>query len=197
MSDHSALNLPQGIRSFIAVPVPPQAAEKLRVAQDSLRAADASVKWVDPHSFHITLKFLGEVEPQRLQQTWQAVDAALDGASSFTMRFLGLGAFPNPNRPRVIWAGLTDGAAELTALAATVEQACNAHGFAPEDRPFRAHLTLGRAREAGGNANLSAAIAEGKQEQLGEVRVDRVLLMKSELTPRGPVYHVLQDHPLA
>jgi len=185
------------VRSFIAVPVPAEAAEKLRAAQDSLRGADSSVKWVDPDSFHITLKFLGGVEPQRLQQTWQAVEAALAGASSFTMRFLGIGAFPNPNRPRVIWAGLTDGAAELTALAATVEQACQAHDFAPEDRPFRAHLTLGRARETGPSPALSAAIAERKQEPLGEVRVDRVLLMKSTLTPRGPVYHVLQEHPLA
>lgn len=185
------------IRSFIAVPVPPEAAGKLHTAQETLRRAAPAVKWVDPNSFHITLKFLGGVLPDRLQQTWQAVAAALGGAPSFTMRFHGLGAFPSANRPRVIWAGLTDGAADLTALAARVEQACAAFDFAPEARPFHSHLTLGRAREAKPDPDLSAAIAQLAQEQLGEVPVDRVLLMKSELTPRGAIYHVLQEHRLS
>lgn len=196
MSDLPALSLSKGIRSFIAVPVPPEAAGKLHAAQETLRRAAPAVKWVDPNSFHITLKFLGGVLPDRLQQTWQAVAAALPGAASFTMRFHGIGAFPSANRPRVIWAGLTDGAADLTALAARVEQACVALDFEPEARPFHPHLTLGRAREAKPDPDLSAAIARLAQEELGEVPVDRLLLMKSELTPRGAIYHVLQEYAL-
>jgi len=185
------------VRSFIAVPVSPEAAALLAAAQEVLRRADPTVKWVDPDGFHITLKFLGSVAHDRLQEIWQSVTRALPGATAFTMRFRGAGAFPNPNRARVVWAGVAQGAAELTALASQVEQACLAHGFAPESRPFHPHLTLGRARQPGPNPELFAAIAALEQEDLGEVQVDRVVLMRSELTPRGPIYHVLQDHPLS
>ena len=196
MSDLPALSLSKGIRSFIAVPVPAEAAGQLRAAQDTLHRAAPTVQWVAADGFHITLKFLGDVQSDHLQQTWQAVVAALGGAISFTMRFHGIGAFPNPNRPRVIWAGLTDGAPELTALAARVEQACAAFDFPPEARPFHPHLTLGRAREAKADPDLSAAISQLAHQELGKVPVDRVLLMKSQLTPRGAIYHVLQEYAL-
>ena len=187
----------ESIRSFIAVPIPPEAAAQLRAAQEQLRRAAPTVRWVNPDGFHITLKFLGGVQPDRLQQTWEAVDSALSNAASFTMNFHGIGAFPGQSRPRVIWAGVTDGGPELTALAARVEHVCVGVGFEPEARPFRPHLTLGRAREAKPHPDLSAAIARLAQEALGAVPVDRVLLMKSELTPRGAIYHVLQERRLS
>ncbi len=189
MSDH--------IRSFIAVPISPEVREQLRAAQDELRRADADVKWVAPENFHITLKFLGGVTPDRLEETWKSVVAALAGTGRFTMRFRGAGAFPSPNRPRVIWAGVSEGADDLAALAARVEEACAGCGFPSEERPFRAHLTLGRARRPAPSASLRAAIEALADRDLGEVEVARVQLMRSQLTPSGAIYQVLQEHTLA
>ncbi len=181
------------IRSFIAVKIPPESAERIGAGQARLRAAGADVKWVDPQSFHITLKFLGGVEKERLADVWQSVEAALDGTAAFTMRFRGVGAFPNPGRPRVIWAGIVEGAAELREMAARVEAACETHGFERERRPFRAHVTLGRVRRPAPNAALEAAMGEQTEAELGEARVDRALLMKSELTRAGAVYTILEE----
>ena len=180
------------VRSFIAVAVPPASAERLRVAHERLREAEPGIKWVNPDGFHITLKFLGGVEPDRLQALWSDVSEALDGVAGFTMHFQGIGAFPNPNRARVVWAGVTDGAAELTEIAKRIEQVSSEHGFEMETRPFAAHMTLGRAREAASSPALAAAMREMASVELGQVSVDRVLLMKSELTRQGAMYHELE-----
>ena len=181
------------IRSFVAVKITPEAAERIGAAQARLRAAGRDVKWVDAQSFHITLKFLGGVEQERLAEVWRATTEALDGTAAFTMRFRGIGAFPNPGRARVIWAGIVEGAEELTEMAARVEAACETHGFEREGRPFRAHVTLGRVRRPAANPALEAAMGEQVELELGEARVDRALLMKSELSRGGAVYHILEE----
>jgi 2'-5' RNA ligase len=180
------------VRSFIAVAVPPASAERLRVAQEKLMAVEPKIKWVNPDGFHITLKFLGGVEQSRLQALWKAVSGALDGVARFTMHFQGIGAFPNLNRARVVWAGVTDGADELMGIAKRIEAISSEHGFEPETRPFAAHLTLGRAREPAPNPALAEAMRELASAELGQVTVDRVLLMKSELTRQGAIYHELE-----
>jgi 2'-5' RNA ligase len=185
------------LRSFIAVSVPPEAAVKLRTAQDRLRQADPGVKWVDPENFHVTLKFLGNVDRQLLTDLWHAVGEALNGTRRFTMRFRGLGAFPTIARPRVVWAGISDGASELTQLATRVEEACAQHGFEREERSFRAHLTLGRARHPGPSPTLASILTELAQADLGQTEVDRTLLMKSQLVRSGAVYSVLEQQPLS
>ena len=179
------------VRSFIAVAVPPGSAEGLREAQERLRAAEPRIKWVNPDGFHITVKFLGGVEAERLQALWRAAGEALDGVGAFVMRFQGVGAFPSLNRARVVWAGAADGAAELRSLAERVEQAAEKYGFEREKRAFAAHLTLGRAREAGPNPGLAAVMREMAAIELGQASVDRVLLMRSELTRQGAIYHEL------
>jgi len=185
------------LRSFIAVSVPPEAARNLRTAQDRLRQADPGIKWVDPENFHITLKFLGNVDRRLLTDLWHVVGEALNGTRPFTMHFRGLGAFPNAARPRVVWAGISDGASELTQLATRIEEACAQHGFEREQRAFRAHLTLGRARRPGPSPALASLLAELAEEDLGEAEVDRALLMKSELARRGAIYSVLEQKPLS
>jgi 2'-5' RNA ligase len=184
------------VRCFLAVRVPPDRAGALRDAQARLRAVAGDWKWVDADSFHITLKFLGEVERAAIPGLWASVSEALRGSQCFVMQFCGLGVFPNPRAPRVAWAGIDGGAVELRELAARVEEACVARGFERERRPFRAHLTLGRARRQARDTGLAAALADFTEAQLGEAMVDRVLLMKSTLTPRGAIYDVMEEHLL-
>jgi 2'-5' RNA ligase len=112
------------------------------------------------------------------------------------MALRGLGAFPNVHTPRVAWVGIDEGSAALVELAAKVEGACEQHGFPSESRPFRAHLTLGRARRPAPNPPLASAIEGMAGADLGEAAVDRILLMESRLTPRGAQYEVLEEHLL-
>jgi len=184
------------IRSFIAVVVAPEAARELRAAQDRLKEADGGVKWVNADGFHLTLKFLGEVERERLEAVWEAARLAMAGCAAFEMRFRGVGAFPDANRARVIWADVAQGAQELAELAQRAEEACAAHGFPRENRPFRAHLTLGRVRQPGPNPGLAGVIRELAETELGRSPVDRVVLMKSELTRQGAIYHELKHAAL-
>ena len=183
----------EAIRSFIAVAMPPEVAERLVAAQDRLRPVAGGVKWVDSGSFHVTLKFLGAVEEGRLRETWRSVAEALTGATAFALRLKGVGAFPDARRARVIWAGTKEGREELLGLAERVEQACERHGFARENRPFQGHLTLGRVREPVVNERLVEEIEGLAGEEFGTVRADRVLLMKSELTPKGARYTELEQ----
>jgi len=183
----------ENIRSFLAVPIAPELAGSVEAVQEYLRAAGPDVKWVDPKCFHLTLKFLGDVQPERLEALWPSVEGALDGITRFRLRLHGVGAFPNPSRPRVIWAAVTEGAVELKALAAAVEKACGLHGFAEEERSFRAHLTVGRVRRPAVNPPLEAAIAEMRDREVGAMEAERVLLMRSDLRPGGPVYHILNE----
>lgn len=183
----------ESIRSFIAVPIAPELAGSVGAVQESLRAAGPDVKWVDQERFHLTLKFLGDVQRERLEALWPSVEGVLDGIPRFRLRLHGVGAFPNPSRPRVIWVAVAEGAAELIALAAAVEKACGLHGFAEEERPFRAHLTVGRVRRPAPNSRLEAGIAEMRDREVGAMEAERVLLMRSDLKPEGPVYHVLHE----
>jgi len=186
----------ESIRTFIAVKIPLDAIDRLREAQNRLRAAEADWKWVKPDTFHITLKFLGDVEQGRISALWESVCGAVAESRPFAMALRGLGAFPNVHTPRVAWVGIDEGSAALVGLAAKVEGACEQHGFPPEDRPFRAHLTLGRARRPAPNPSLASAIEAMAEADLGEAEVDRILLMKSQLTPRGAQYEVLEEHLL-
>ena len=186
----------ESIRTFIAVKMPSAAIDRLRQAQDGLRAGEADWKWVKPDTFHITLKFLGDVEQNRISALWESVCVAVAESRPFTMALRGLGAFPNVHTPRVAWVGIDEGAAALVELAAKVEGACEQHGFPPESRPFHAHLTLGRARRPTPNPPLAATIEGMAGADLGEARVDRILLMKSRLTPRGAQYEVLEEYLL-
>jgi 2'-5' RNA ligase len=153
------------------------------------------VAWVARHNVHLTLKFLGAVEAARRDAVARALADAAAGCSCFDLTVRGLGAFPTSTRPRVLWAGLDEGAAPAAALARRVDQALVALGFAPEPRPFAAHVTLGRVRAPRANPRLAEALAESGA--FGRQRVDRLVLMHSQLSPRGPRYTELATAPLA
>jgi 2'-5' RNA ligase len=173
------------------------------VEVDRLRATERAsgtlpdVVWVAPANFHLTMKFLGAVEPQRVADVDRALGDAVTGLSAFDLALRGLGAFPTVAKPRIIWAGVADGAAELSAIAARVERALSPLGFPAEARPFSAHVTLGRVRTPRRNPRLAAALAASGDVELARVPVARVSLMRSELSPRGARYSELAGHALA
>jgi len=152
---------------------------------------------VNPDNYHLTLKFLGDVEDQRTVEIGAALSAATRGIQAFDIAFAGLGGFPTPTRPRVLWAGVTGGGPRLADLAGAVDDALVAIGFAPEPRAFSAHITLGRVREPRRDAGLADALARAAGLELGSSRVDRIVLMRSQLSPAGARYSEVSSAPLS
>ena len=153
------------IRAFIAIDIPPSAKDALRMLQDELQSVKAQVKWVDPGNIHITLKFLGNVDPEKIPQIREVLTPIAASTRPFMLIPRSCGAFPSIKKIRVIWAGI-DGALEpLRKLQGRIEDSLIELGFEPEARDFRAHLTIGRVK---GRKNLQAlqqAILDHQQFQ--------------------------------
>jgi 2'-5' RNA ligase len=183
------------VRLFVAIPLPAAVRERLAQVQDRLRRAQADVSWVKPANLHITLKFLGETEPKRLEPVRSVLREAAGSAEPFSATVAGVGTFGG-RIPRVVWAGVSEGVAPLEALARAVENGLARLGVPKEKRGFAAHFTLGRVRSAKNAASLLAAIHAEPPEVFGRVPVDRFVLMQSELNPSGSIYTELQQFSL-
>jgi len=155
---------------------------------EGLRSAAREVAWVAPRNLHLTLKFLGSVPEEQIDVVARALREASADASPFEARVRGLGAFPSVRRPRVVWAGVTDGAADMIELARRADAALAALGFPRDERPFSPHVTLGRVREPGRNPVLTEALGSAATREFGQMRVPSAFLMRSELSPRGARY---------
>lgn len=187
------------LRAFIAVEIPAEIQQKIHRETSNLRKGiDSLVRWVPPQNMHLTLKFLGDVSPNSLEFIKQMLRTEAENVPCFDIHLAGLGAFPNLKRPRVLYVGIQAPAA-LEALARGIESASRRLGYEAEERPFSAHLTLGRVRQ---NANAAEQqqirrAIEGTQVDLpGTARVDSVHLFKSDLNPGGSVYTRLYSAPL-
>ncbi len=161
---------------------------RLAAAIERLRRVAPDVAWVAPGNLHLTLKFLGQVAPARLDASAAALEGTVRGAAAFDAAVVGLGAFPTVTRPRVIWAGVSEGAPALSGVAARVDAALAALGFPPEARPFSPHVTLGRVRVAGHAPRLADLLGAAAYQDFGRMRVERVVLMESRLSRGGPRY---------
>jgi 2'-5' RNA ligase len=146
---------------------------------------------------HLTLKFLGEVAAEQLEAVSASLGAVAAATPPIALGARGLGVFPTLTRPRVVWAGVPGGAGALAALAGRIDAAMAPLGFAPEARPFRGHLTLGRVRSPGGTRPLTAQVVAGGQAVFGDWTVRELQLYRSHLRPSGAVYEVLAAWPLA
>jgi 2'-5' RNA ligase len=182
------------IRSFIALPSPVELKTVLGEIQKQLIEEKADVKWDSAEKFHITLKFLGNVDPERLDELSEALFVAASGIGAFSLVYSSLGAFPDLVHPRVVWAGaeMND---TLSHLQHQVETLCDRLGFQKETRTFHPHITLGRVK---GNNNLGRLTAKLKSITFEPLitHCQDVLLIKSDLHPAGSIYTTLKSFPL-
>ncbi len=176
------------VRTFIAVPVTGPAVEAMGSMVGDMKQAGAAVKWVEPRNMHLTLKFMGDLPRARIQPLADAVSRAVQGELKFEMTLQGAGAFPNLRSPRVLWAGVGAGADCLGRLARCIDESTVAAGFPPADKPFRPHLTIGRARGDSAGALAADIISRNSNAYWGLVAVDGIHVVASVLTPSGPVY---------
>ncbi len=185
------------MRTFLAIALPPAVSRNIEAIQNRLkRRLQGDIRWVRPAGIHLTLKFFGEVVPEAVEKIATAVAGPAAATAPFVLEARGLGAFPDVTRPRVIWLGVAGETGALLSLQRNLEQALSGAGFPREERPFRAHLTLGRVKVPKGILGLVQAVETGGDEGAGKIPVGEVTLFKSELTPRGAIYARLAAFPL-
>jgi len=186
------------VRCFVAIDLPDDVRAALARTQASLgqRGPRADLRWVDPAGLHVTLKFLGEVAEDRLSAVTDAVGAAVAPHAAIALAVAGLGGFPSLGRPRVLWAGMPAGVAELARLAAGVDTSLAPLGFPAESRPFRGHVTIARVRSPRGIGKITAAIRTDADADFGRWTATGVVLFRSRLRPSGAVYEPLATFPL-
>lgn len=185
------------IRTFIALPLPPDWTEALGYAISELQNdMPSGVRWVNPSGIHLTLKFLGPTDPALADRIIAALDRQFDSPVVPQLTLAGLGTFPTARNPRVIWAGVSGDPMTLDALHERAEDAAVGLGWPAENRPFRPHLTLGRVRDRVSPRQRQAiadVIARSILPAASLWRPDTVRLYRSELTPRGAIYTSLGD----
>ena len=183
------------IRSFIAIELPEELKLGLAQLQRTLKASRRPwVKWVQPSSIHLTLKFLGNVSSDRIGEVTDALQLATLGIAPFHIEVKGLGVFPNLRRVQVIWVGISGDLDKLDQLARNIESNLLPLGFPSEDRPFVPHLTLGRVRKEASfeeRQELGELVGVTKFEAAYAIEVQAINLMRSQLTREGANYSVI------
>ena len=181
------------IRTFIAIEIDPETRQKISKLISVLKKSEADVKWAAEGQMHITLKFLGNIDKDKIQGISDAISVISNNSKSFTIRFSAIGAFPDISHPRVIWLGIDKGAEYLKMLNDKIEADLEKLGFAKESRKFEPHFTLGRIRSSKNISNLKKLIEEISCDTGKEIPVNKLILFQSNLNPKGAVYSALLE----
>jgi len=177
------------VRAFVALELGAEVREAIGKLVASLRPRVPGARWVRPEGVHLTLRFLGDTPPERIERLLPLLAAAASGCEPLEARSAGLGTFPGPGKPpRVLWLGISLPPSTVS-LQAACERAAVEVGFPPEERPFRGHLTLARFRERVLRPALPPV-------DLGPISLETLALVRSELRPGGAVYTPIARFPL-
>lgn len=179
------------MRLFVSIDLPDALADAVAEVQEPLQDTPG-LTLVDPEQAHITLKFLGDVDEQRVSDLEDAIETAVADADvdPFEASIAGLGVFPSLDYISVVWAGVDDGAAAMTRLYDAIERETTAIGFDPEDHEFTPHVTLGRLKDARGK-EMVQRLVRGDSPTFGRFRVEQVRLTESTLSGNGPKYETV------
>ncbi len=188
------------IRSFIAVELPENLKKELIRFEDDLRKkVPDCARWVNPDGIHLTLKFLGNIRPEKVEEIRRAIEESCRNTLPFELKVTEIGVFPSLRRIQVIWIGVSGDLDRLVELQKSIDANLKRLGFTPETRPFTPHLTIARIRESASpedRKRLSEVLSEVKCELMSPVRVESISLMRSDLTPGGAIYHQICEIPL-
>ena len=180
------------IRAFIAVELPEGLKKELNELEVQLKKnSPPVVRWVDPSNIHITLKFLGEISEDSIDELMLAIEEAARGIQPFQLQIREVGAFPGLDRAQVLWVGVKGDVDKIAQLQKRIEANTEQLGFPRETRAFTPHLTLGRVRDEarpGDRQRLGKLLTDTTFSALHNVDVDSVNLMKSQLTPAGAIH---------
>ena len=176
------------IRTFIAVTLSEDIKQEIKKTQNELKQLTDGVRWVMPERLHVTLKFLGGVKKEQISDITSAVSKCCNDIQPFNLLIKGLGVFPNINKARIIWAGIDEGFKPLSQLAILMDEEFSKLGFENEQKPFKAHITLGRVTDFARLDKFASGIKAYNEVIFGSEVVKSITVMKSEIHREGPIY---------
>lgn len=189
------------LRLFIAIELPAEVRDALTALQKRFQTGDEDsvVRWTALDSIHLTLKFIGETPAENRAPIESALQDAVANHAPFNLTLQGAGCFPDLQRPRIVWAGVSGDIEHLHAVRNAIERTVAPLGYPTEDREFSPHLTIGRTRQDASRMALTALgnqVRQVERSALVTWRVDGISLMRSQLKPSGPIYTQLFHAPL-
>lgn len=182
----------KSVRAFIAIALPPEICLALSDCISHFKQQHGDIKWVRTEGLHITLKFLGDIQPDQVEEIASVLSRISSAFSAFELSIEGAGAFPNLQRPRIVWAGIREGSNELVRLAEEIDRGMHDLGFQCEERPFKPHITLGRVRSPQRLRETMEAV-KNQTGVFGTFRAESIILMQSDLKPTGAEYTPLHQ----
>ena len=183
------------MRVFVAIDLDPGLKKTVREFVEVVRKTGAAVRWVDSGGMHLTLKFLGEIDPRTVPSVEEEIRRASALSRRFPLVLEGTGCFPGGRRPRVLWIGIREEPA-LGDLHKRLDEGLARLGFVQEERPFHAHLTIGRVKGPGGLSGVLGELEKSRTALFGTMAVEKVTLFQSILRPAGAEYRVVTEFDL-
>ncbi len=185
------------IRTFIAIEIPDEIRNKIGELQNSLKKVGGRISWTKPGNIHLTLKFLGDTDENLIDEIASQLQESVASIQPIQIAIRTLGTFPNFKYPRVIWGGAESEQQQLAELAAKIDAGVEPFGFKRENRPFSAHLTLGRVKDVKGIQTVMDKLKEQEDFMAGSFLAKQFLLIKSELHSAGAIYTSLRKNIFA
>jgi 2'-5' RNA ligase len=185
--------MPESIRTFIAFELPGHVTNAIHKIQEILKSYNFNVRWVRPENIHLTLKFLGNINPADVEIIGNIMGDTAEPYAPFSLKAKGLGVFPGLKRPRVIWIGISGQIELLVGLQQNLEEKLNTIGFSREKRPFKGHLTLGRVKGKIDSHRISVVLKKYNQFESEAFTARNIVLYKSDLQPTGSFYTKMLD----
>ncbi len=176
------------MRLFISIEIPDKIKKTIDKMTDKLKMKLTPIKWVENKNLHLTLKFIGWTDDDKVGKLTGIVEKTVKGYGSFNVTLAGMGVFPTVKSPRVIWIGMLEGAEKVKALGERIEDAVSKEGFREEEREYTPHLTIGRIKEKIDVEPLCGFMEKNKDSSFGGFSVDHISVMKSTLRRTGPIY---------
>ncbi|MCG8639229.1 MAG: RNA 2',3'-cyclic phosphodiesterase [Desulfobacterales bacterium] len=181
------------IRAFLAVDLSDLLKDEIAQIQLKLKKGIKNVKWVRKSNFHLTVKFLGNIDSAKLPDLKDGLSRIIRGRDSFSLNFNRLGGFPNTFRPKIIWLGVDQGKSELTNLQKIVETELLSQGFPKERSGYSPHLTLGRAKRDTDLILFGQILKQTSITLTQNTFVKSIKIFKSDLQSAGPIYSCLEE----
>ncbi|MDD5169659.1 MAG: RNA 2',3'-cyclic phosphodiesterase [Syntrophales bacterium] len=192
------MNEAKGIRAFLAIDPPESVRQEMAHIQERLKKTiQGAISWTRPAGIHLTLKFFGDIAEGDIEFLSDVIKSRITDVEPFSLEVKNLGVFPNVRRPRVIWLGTIGDIERLDILQKNLDIGFADLGFERDDRPFRAHWTLGRIKATQGLVGMDRAMEKGAGLTAGAFTASSLILFRSELQPQGAVYTRLAEYPLA
>jgi 2'-5' RNA ligase len=185
------------MRLFIAIDLGQAVRALVEKEIERLRALAPNAKWVKAEGIHVTLAFLGHLEDARAEEVKAIVSDVAGRHPPLQLGVEGIGGFGSSARPRVLWAGLTGDLEPLASIKTDLEKRMTPFGYEPEKRAFKPHLTLARARMPNGDSALARCLRVSQVDSFGSAKVNRLILFRSDLSPKGAKYTALCEPRLS